>query len=93
MTVGVVRRKSRPRLVDMLQSKAGIDVGTGMLDQATISRLLNSEVSRSRRYHNPLSIAQFAIGEALARNPQVLLGAMAAVARTLREHLRWTDSV
>lgn len=34
----------------------GIDPGSGLLDRSTISQMLEVEVSRSRRYANPLSV-------------------------------------
>lgn len=58
---------------------------TGVLPRAAVKGRLESEVSRSRRYTNPLSCITVAIR---ADNPE---SAGNALARVLKEQLRWVD--
>ncbi|RKZ37733.1 MAG: hypothetical protein DRQ37_01220 [Gammaproteobacteria bacterium] len=69
-----------------------LDLMTGLLSRTAISRELQSEVARSRRYGNPLSVVQLELcGQ---KKPQqgtevVLCG----VAQFVREQTRWADCV
>ena len=92
-TAEAAEPEMRPRLMEMLRAQAGIDAQTGLLDRATIGRLLRSEISRSRRYGNPLSVARYTAGTATVNDSDLVQATMATVAETLKEHLRWTDSV
>jgi GGDEF domain-containing protein len=62
----------------------GIDPGTGLLDRASIAQVLEGEVTRSRRYENPLSIVVVRL------DPK---RAVSAAARWLRQEIRWADNL
>ncbi len=55
----------------------------GLLEEGAIDSVLQAEVSRSRRYHNPLTVV-------LAR---VARGSLREVARVLRDQVRWADLI
>jgi len=55
----------------------------GLLEEGAIDSVLQAEVSRSRRYHNPLTVV-------LAR---VCGGSLREVARMLRDQVRWADLI
>lgn len=71
-----------------------LDPRTGVLGHAALMRELESQVSRSRRYHNPLSVVVLHIhgrvdgGQMPAYTPDA---AQAAVGRVLNDKLRWVD--
>lgn len=70
------------------------DQVTGALDRAAIMQVLETEVSRSRRYHNPLAVIRLRLeipvtdvqNDAIARF-------MSVTARALREQTRWVDRI
>ncbi len=78
----------RESLRELLDTRFGIDPGTGVLDRHAVQRALDSEVSRSRRYGNPLSVVVLELAGATAAGE--LPG---AVARALKEQLRWADII
>ncbi len=84
----------RQSLLRMLAARApldAIDAETGVLDREGIMQVLTAEVSRSRRYANPLSIVMMRVGP---QTPQAKVDAMMGdSARLLREHMRWADSI
>ncbi len=69
---------------------------TGLPNQRGFLQLLEQQVTRSRRYNNPLSLMAVRLR---ARHPDNTLiaglpdGALLATAQTLRDRLRWADSV
>jgi PAS domain S-box-containing protein len=75
-----------------LEELAITDEETGLTTRRTLSRTLELHVTRSRRYHNPLSLAVIEIGlsdpEASLTNELVI-----AVGRFLRDRLRWVDMI
>ena len=80
----------RPSLQRLLDNRPGVDPATGMLDEATVQRVLQGEVTRTRRYGNPLSVVLMRLRERGEREPAEV---MSDVARALREQLRWADIV
>ena len=75
-----------------LEELAITDEETGLATRRALSRTLELHVTRSRRYHNPLSLAVIEIGltdpEATLTNELVI-----AVGRFLRDRLRWVDMI
>ena len=69
-----------------------LDPATGLLSCNAISRELQSEVSRSRRYGNPLSVVQLDLcgPQKPTQGTEVVLG---GVAQFVREQTRWADCV
>lgn len=78
-----------------LQESSGlIDEVTSTLNRAGITQTLESEVSRSRRYHNPLAVVRLRldIGGGALESPDIDT-LMSTVARVLREKTRWVDRI
>ena len=61
--------------------------GSGVLSRGAISNRLEAEVSRSRRYANPLSCISVRFGSAADH------GAQSEVARYVKGQLRWVDQL
>jgi len=68
---------------------------TGLPNKRAVSQALDLHISRSRRYHNPLSVALVFLDmqtmssvQPLSTDPVVL-----AVSRFLRDRLRWVDQI
>ncbi len=90
------RRVQRFRGLQLsLQHSGGvIDQATGTFDRAGITQTLETEVSRSRRYHNPLAVVRLRLE---IRAPEFehhdIDRFMSAAARVLREQTRWVDRI
>jgi hypothetical protein len=56
---------------------------SGMLEESAIESVLQAEVSRSRRYHNPLSVVLVL----------VISGSLREVGKLLRDQVRWADLI
>ncbi len=80
--------------LSLQQSGGVIDQVTGTLDRVGITQTLESEVSRSRRYHNPLAVIRLRL-EVCGTDPQHhdVDRFMSATARVLREQTRWVDRI
>jgi len=83
------------RLRQQVEDLKLTDELTGLANKRAISQALDLHVSRSRRYHNPLSVvlvyvdAQPAAGvKPLSSDPVIL-----SVSRFLRDRLRWVDQI
>ncbi len=75
-----------------LEELAITDEETGLATRRALSRTLELHVSRSRRYHNPLSLAVIEIG--LSDPNAALTNELAiSVGRFLRDRLRWVDMI
>lgn len=87
-------QRFRGRQLSLPQSGEVIDPVTGTLDRAGIAHTLESEVSRSRRYQNPLAVIRLRLEvrstDLQHANVDQL---MAATARVLREQTRWVDRI
>lgn len=85
----------RNDLMRLLENRSSVDPMTGLRDQEGILQTLRSEVSRSRRYENPLSIVVVRVlpqpqsGQVL-HHPSKILSAAAGL---LKNGTRWADSV
>jgi diguanylate cyclase (GGDEF)-like protein len=67
---------------------------TGLANQRALSQMLTAQVTRSRRYQNPLSLAMVEIGllgESGTASPSDNL--ILAISRYLRDRLRWADVI
>jgi GGDEF domain-containing protein len=89
------RARTRRGLVLGVQDPAKIDAATGLLTQQAVLAALVSEVSRSRRYNNPLSILVirvWPVGAGEAEPSDDRIGAVVVrIAAFLKERLRWVD--
>ncbi len=75
-----------------LREASPTDPLTGLANRRGLAQALNGQVTRSRRYGNPLSIAVIEIGDQAADLP-VPDPIVLAVGRFLRERLRWADTL
>lgn len=87
--------RKRRSLSLALSDPIRLDTETGLLTEKAIMSELVAEVSRSRRYGNPLTLMMVSV---LYRNPTVDAEvdgetqlAVARVAKVLKERLRWVD--
>lgn len=85
----------RNPLLASTQSIGASPLTAGILDRHGITQHLQSEVSRSRRYHNPLSIVLMRVhpDPTFVGNERDGDHWMSAAARIFKEHVRWADLV
>jgi len=72
-----------------LAAPSRVDPSSGLLARASILKALESEVSRSRRYSNPLSVLAV---ELIAPSPADS-DALTVLGQRLQEETRWADSI
>ena len=88
--VGAGTAGLRASLLQRLEARHGIDPDTGVIEKDAIMRVLDSEVSRSRRYRNPLSVLLLQVRPDLHDGEPGAV--MVAAARILIDGLRWVDA-
>ncbi len=66
---------------------------TGLANQRALSRALSTQVTRSRRYQNPLSLALVEIVDESGRVAVLNDESVLATSRYLRDRLRWVDMI
>ncbi len=84
------------QLESTLSHKMSHDPVTGMLNHHSMFQTLNSEVSRSRRYDNPLSVVLMTVdyeadNKALA--PEEMEQIRLVISQLLKDQMRWADIV
>ncbi len=89
------RPKAQNHLLRMLTSRPRVDRLTGLQDRDGILRTLRNEVSRSRRYGNPLTAVVMRVeppprSGAVLDHPSLTLSSASGL---LRDSTRWADSV
>ncbi len=89
--------QERDRLVDELEEYILVDKESGMPNRRALCQSLESQVSRSRRYHNPLSIIILRlnnlddyVGATQNKNPASLFISLRYM---LNDQLRWADII
>ena len=83
-------RQERDRYRSRVEALEPMDRETGLLKRSAIIDALDRQVSRSRRYGNPLSVVRLSLGPSLGeRLPQTLRD----FSRQLRAELRWVDQI
>ncbi|MCA1853669.1 MAG: diguanylate cyclase, partial [Beggiatoa sp.] len=89
------RARTRRGLVLGVQDPAKIDAASGLLTQKAVLAALVAEVSRSRRYDNPLAILVIRVwptGEGQAGHSDDRVDSVVVrIAAFLKERLRWVD--
>ena len=79
-------------LVDTLTRRSlVIDQKTGLMVRTTTERELRSEISRSRRYGNPLSVLVVEVEATADAEQSAQDKALLDLTRVLKENLRWVD--
>ena len=81
----------RHELLRTLESQQTRDPLTGLYNRPMLMLLLDGQVSRSRRYGNPLSVMVLEVTEWSA--PVEADRVVVAVGQTLRDQLRWVDQI
>jgi len=84
--------RERDTLAQKVQELSLTDSLTGLANRRALAHALNVQVSRSRRYHNPLSLALVRV-EAPGMRMPLPDEAILAMSRFLRERLRWVDEL
>ena len=85
-------REENIRLKQQVEELTLTDELTGLANERAFHRVLNAQVTRSRRYTNPLSLAVVEIDaelEEIENSNEIIL----AVSRYLRDRLRWVDLI
>lgn len=92
VTEQVRLQEENQRLRQQVEELAITDELTGLANRQALTRALNTQVARSRRYQNPLSLAVVTLLDEVAQAaiaPEVIL----AVSHYLRDRLRWVDLI
>ena len=93
VTAIVELQKENEHLHSQIEELTITDELTGLANRQALTRALNSQVTRSRRYQNPLSLAVMElVDESSTREPiddELILTA----SRYLRDRLRWVDVI
>ncbi|WP_428623210.1 diguanylate cyclase domain-containing protein [Sedimenticola sp.] len=85
-------QEENQRLKKQVEELAITDELTGLANRQSLTRALNAQVARSRRYQNPLSLAVIQLNDNQSEAPlqdEVIL----EVSRYLRDRLRWVDLI
>lgn len=85
-------REENQRLNQQVEELAITDELTGLANRQSLTRTLNNQVARSRRYQNPLSLAVIHLldkHDKTAIPDEIIL----EVSRYLRDRLRWVDLI
>ncbi len=85
-------REENARLQQQVEELTLTDDLTGLANERAFYRVLNAQVTRSRRYANPLCLATVEI-EAEASDEEISQDIVLAVSRYLRDRLRWVDLI
>lgn len=80
----------RASLLEHLGFRRGTDPLSGVMDKAAIMRVLDSEISRTRRYANELSILLIQVSKDLADMDADT--AVISAGRVLSDGMRWVDA-
>ncbi|MDH5259591.1 MAG: GGDEF domain-containing protein, partial [Gammaproteobacteria bacterium] len=93
----IMKLKTEVRnLQDQLDNNSTADSLTGLLNKRSLLQSLEPQVSRSRRYNNPLTLIVMEINnfEAHSNAPKPAIDqALTAVSFYLRDQMRWVDLV
>ena len=77
------------QLKEQLEELSITDTLTGLTNRRTLTQMLDTQITRSRRYQNPLSLA---ITEILPQNSEEISDALIlTISNYLRDRLRWAD--
>lgn len=81
------------RLTQALRGQAATDQTTGLLNHASVLHQLEMQVSRSRRYHNLLSVVLLRLHCRATDGDRLTDSQVLAVGRMLRDQTRWPDII
>ncbi len=89
---GEALKEENARLKQQVEELTLTDELTGLANERAFHRVLSAQVTRSRRYTNPLCLAVVEI-EADVGNEGLSQEVILAVSRYLRDRLRWVDLI
>ncbi|MCW8943172.1 MAG: diguanylate cyclase [Sedimenticola sp.] len=92
VTEQVQLREENQRLQKQVEELAITDELTGLANRQSLTRALNAQVARSRRYQNPLSLAVISLEDSKTSEP-LPNEAILSISRYLRDRLRWVDLI
>lgn len=87
-------RADNDRLRTEVSALTLVEPTTGLMNQRAIMLALEPQVSRSRRYQNPLAVVMLSVefaAQALGHEAQT--GQLQTVSRLLKDQLRWADLI
>ena len=93
VTEQVLMQQQISALQEQVNDLTITDALTGLANPRALSRALNSQVTRSRRYNNPLCLAVVALVDHASPGTKLSDEAVLAASRYLRERLRWVDTI
>jgi len=85
-------KEENARLLQQVEDLTLTDELTGLANERAFHRVLGAQVTRSRRYTNPLCLAVVEI-EAEVGDADIAQELILAVSRFLRDRLRWVDLI
>ncbi|MCG8426943.1 MAG: diguanylate cyclase, partial [Chromatiales bacterium] len=86
-------REENERLRQQVQELAITDELTGLSNRRALTNSLNAQVTRSRRYQNPLSLVALELVDSTRSPDQIDDDTILAASRYLRNRLRWVDII
>lgn len=93
-TAAAVLQSEKIALQQQVSSLSLADPVTGLMSQRALMMVLEPQVSRSRRYNNPLSIVVLEVDVTAARsNAQARSVQLRMVSALLKDQLRWADLI
>ncbi len=82
-------QQQNSQLTEQVKELSITDTLTGLTNRRALTQMLDTQITRSRRYQNPLSLA---ITEILPQNSEVISDKLIlTVSNYLRDRLRWAD--
>jgi diguanylate cyclase (GGDEF)-like protein len=87
-----ILQEENERLKQQVEELTLTDDLTGLANERAFHRVLNAQVTRSRRYNNPLCLAVVET-EAKVENTELAQEVILSVSRYLRDRLRWVDLI
>lgn len=85
--------QQRESLKDQLREALAVDEATGMPNKIALFKSLDSQISRSRRYNNLLSIVIMRINDLEQLNESQSAKLLLPVSQMLNDQVRWADIV
>jgi len=86
-------RQENLRLSQQMEELAITDELTGLANQRALNQALSAQVTRSRRYQNPLSLAVIKLQDATDPDTEFSDEIILATSQCLRDRLRWADLI
>lgn len=93
ITESVRLEKSCEKLKGEVQALNNHDAITGLLNKKATLLALEQQVSRSRRYGNPLSLIRLTVEAEATVEPDRLAETLRMISQGLKDKLRWADQI